>query len=53
MEIGNDNKQNYLKAKKKVRRIQIFYMHLVAYILAMTFILINIYSIEEEQLRKT
>jgi hypothetical protein len=53
METDHEKKQHYLRAKKKVRNIQLFYIHLAAYLLVVTFILINLYTIESEELKRT
>ena len=42
-----DEKQLFIKAKKRVRRVWLFYVHLAGYIVFVALILYNFYIIEE------
>ncbi len=42
-----NEQQHYVKAKTKVRKIKIFYIHLVGYIVLISLVLYNLYIIEE------
>lgn len=46
MKLNEEERKRYIEAKKKVRRIQIFYLHLVLYIIVVALILFNLYIIE-------
>ena len=47
MNINNKDKQRYIKAKERVRKVQIFYLHLVLYIIVMFLLIYNLYILEE------
>ncbi|WP_296386428.1 2TM domain-containing protein [Winogradskyella sp.] len=47
MKINKDEKQLFLNAEKKVKRIKMFYLHLVFYIIGVALISYNFYIIEE------
>ena len=42
-----NEKESLLRAKKKVRQIQIFYIHLVGYLIVVGLLLYNFYIMEE------
>ncbi len=43
MEASNEKNESYIKAKEKVKSIQIFYIHLVGYIIVIMLLSYNIY----------
>ncbi|MEY8848870.1 2TM domain-containing protein [Psychroserpens sp. XS_ASV72] len=43
MEFNESEKQKYLAAKKKVKRLQTFYLHLMLYVIAMALLAYNFY----------
>ncbi|MFI1772325.1 2TM domain-containing protein [Thalassobellus citreus] len=43
MKTSNEKNESYIKAKEKVKSIQIFYIHLVGYIIIVMLLLFNIY----------
>lgn len=45
-------KQRLIAAKKHVRRIQIFYLHLVGYLIIVTLLSYNLYILEEGEYKK-
>tara|TARA_R110002050_G_scaffold53118_2_gene120785 strand:- start:10912 stop:11223 length:312 start_codon:yes stop_codon:yes gene_type:complete len=45
METSNEKNKSYLKAKEKVKNIQIFYIHLVGYIIVVMLLLYNLYIV--------
>lgn len=45
METQNEKKKSYIKAKEKVKSIQIFYLHLVGYIIVVLLLLYNLYIV--------
>lgn len=47
MKNNIDKEQLFLKAQKRVRRLWVFYIHLVGYLLSVALILFNFYIIEE------
>jgi hypothetical protein len=47
MKINDEDKQRYIKAKEKVRKIQIFYLHLLLYVIVMGLLIFNLYILEE------
>ncbi|WP_299112837.1 2TM domain-containing protein [uncultured Winogradskyella sp.] len=47
MTLNKDEKQLLVNAQNKVRRIKIFYLHLVFYIIGIALILYNFYIIED------
>ncbi|MBC2845712.1 2TM domain-containing protein [Winogradskyella flava] len=47
MTSKEDKRRQLIEAKKQVRRIKIFYMHLALYIIAIGLILYNFYILEE------
>lgn len=48
METKEEKNKSYISAKEKVRQIQIFYMHLVGYIIVVLLLSYNIYIAEGE-----
>lgn len=46
MELNKDEKERFLKAKDKVRKIKIFYLHLVLYVIVVALISYNFYILE-------
>ncbi|MFC0605438.1 2TM domain-containing protein [Winogradskyella pulchriflava] len=46
MEISNEEKDIYIEAKRKVRRIKVFYLHLVLYLIVVALICYNFYIME-------
>lgn len=40
--------EKYIKAKKKVRNLKVFYIHLVGYLILVALLLYNIYILEGE-----
>lgn len=49
MNLNKDEKQLFLDAEKKVKRIKMFYLHLVFYIIGVSLIAYNFYIIEENE----
>ncbi|WP_400079840.1 2TM domain-containing protein [Winogradskyella sp. R77965] len=47
MKHNIDEQRLLVKAKRKVRRVQIFYLHLAFYIIVVALLLFNLYIIEE------
>lgn len=47
METNKNEEQLLANAQKKVRRVKIFYLHLVGYIIGMALLLYNFYILEE------
>ncbi|MBV7267889.1 2TM domain-containing protein [Winogradskyella luteola] len=47
MELNNNQKQLLIYAKSKVRKLQVFYLHLVLYTIILGLLLYNLYVIEE------
>ncbi len=47
MKINKDDKQLFINAEKKVKRIKMFYLHLVFYIIGVSLVSYNFYIIEE------
>jgi hypothetical protein len=47
MKTNKEEQQRLIRAKKKVRQVQVFYLHLVLYIIVVSLILFNFYIIEE------
>lgn len=48
MEASKEKNESYYKAKEKVKQIQIFYLHLVGYIIIVILLSYNIYIAEGE-----
>lgn len=46
MQMNNDEKQRILLAKKKVRRLKLFYIHLAGYIVMLVLLSYNLYIVE-------
>lgn len=46
MSLEKNTKEDYLKAKKKVYHIKIFYIHLVGYLILVALLLYNLYIME-------
>jgi uncharacterized protein (DUF983 family) len=46
METSKENNESYYKAKESVRQVQIFYMHVVGYIIIVALLSYNIYIAE-------
>lgn len=47
MGIDKEKAASYIKAKKKVKNIKFFYVHLLGYVLSVLLICYNLYIIEE------
>lgn len=47
MTLNKDDKERFAKAKDKVRKIKIFYLHLALYIIVVALISYNFYILEE------
>jgi hypothetical protein len=48
MKTSKEINKNYIVAKEKVRQLQIFYMHLVGYIIVMALLGYNLYIMQGE-----
>ncbi|SDS67459.1 2TM domain-containing protein [Formosa sp. Hel1_31_208] len=47
MKLNKDEEKRFLKAKHKVQRIKIFYLHVVLYVIVVALISYNFYILEE------
>ncbi|WP_298758720.1 2TM domain-containing protein [uncultured Psychroserpens sp.] len=47
MKLKKDQQQQFIKAKEKVERIKIFYLHLALYIIVVALISYNFYILED------
>ncbi|WP_353779409.1 2TM domain-containing protein [Winogradskyella sp. 3972H.M.0a.05] len=48
MEQKSENKQDYIKAKEKVKALQLFYIHLLGYIILMGLLTYNLFIVQGE-----
>lgn len=44
--MDNNDKERYIRAKKKVRHIQVFYIHLIGYMVVVALLVYNLYMVE-------
>lgn len=48
MEFNKEDKERLLRAKKRVRLLKLFYIHLAGYIVSMSLMVYNLYIVEGE-----